>query len=69
MLAKVDGGRQELQTATAANLGETCLCHLQACVSLWECDLCQARSSWQEENKSAGHPRKLNPEECSSGIH
>lgn len=69
MLAKVDGNTQESQMALATNLGETCLCHLGGYVSLRECDLCQAGSSWQEENKRAGHPRKLNPKECSSGIH
>lgn len=52
--------------AFRANLGETCLCRVYGYVSLWECDLCQACSSWQEENNRAGHPRKLNPKECSS---
>lgn len=41
-LRKVEGSRQEFQTATAANLGETCHCHLEGYMSRGECDLCQA---------------------------
>lgn len=40
---KVEGSGQEFQTATAANLGETCHCHLLGYMSQGECDLCQAR--------------------------
>lgn len=34
MLAKVDESMQEFPMATAANLEETCLCHLQGYMSL-----------------------------------